>query len=126
MVRRHHLGRNEQRVPNLLRLLGSQGLGALSYMEKGRPELKTTGLSCRHLQELALLAQKFEQKPSTVADNELSLLFQAGSSPGGARPKALVHDEKGAYLAKFASARDRLDVVSLEAAAMEIGRQASV
>ena len=61
-----------------------------------------------------------------MADNELSLLFQAGSSPGGARPKALVEDEKGAYLAKFASAGDRLDVVSLEAAAMEIGRQAGV
>lgn len=126
MVRRHKLGRNEQRVPNLLRLLGNQGLGALSYVEEGRPELKTTGVSCRHLQELALLAQKFEQAPATAADNELSLLFQAGSSPGGARPKALVEDEKGAYLAKFASTRDRLDVVSLEAAAMELGRRAGI
>jgi serine/threonine-protein kinase HipA len=126
MVRRHKLGRNEQRVPNLLRLLGNQGLGALSYVEEGRPELKTTGVSCQHLQELALLAQKFEQAPATAADNELSLLFQAGSSPGGARPKALVEDEKGAYLAKFASTRDRLDVVSLEAAAMELGRRAGI
>ncbi len=87
MVRCHKLGRNAQRVPNFLRLLGNQGLGALSYMEEGRPELKTTGVSCQYLQELALLAQKFEQKPVTAADNELSLLFQAGSSPGGARPK---------------------------------------
>ncbi len=126
MVRRHKLGRNVQRVPNLLRLLGNQGLGALSYVEEGRPEVKTTGVSCRHLQELALLAQKFEQAPATAADNELSLLFQAGSSPGGARPKALVADEKGAYLAKFASTRDRLDVVSLEAAAMELGRRAGI
>jgi serine/threonine-protein kinase HipA len=124
MVRRHKLSRNEQRVPNLLRLLGNQGLGALSYVEEGRPEWKTTGVSCQHLQELASLADKFEQEPATVADNELSLLFQAGSSPGGARPKALVKDEKGAYLAKFASAGDQLDVVSLEAAAMELGRQA--
>jgi serine/threonine-protein kinase HipA len=124
MVRRHKLNRNEQRVPNLLRLLGNQGLGALSYAEEGRPELKTTGVSCHHLQELALLAKKFEQEPATVADKELSLLFQAGSSPGGARPKALVEDEKGAYLAKFASAGDQSDVVSLEAAVMELGRQA--
>ena len=51
MVRRHKLSRNEQRVPNLLRLLGNQGLGALSYVEEGRPELKTTGVSCHHLQE---------------------------------------------------------------------------
>lgn len=126
MIRRHKLSRNAQRVPNLLRLLGNQGLGALSYVEEGRPELKPTGVSCRHLKELALLAQKFEQEPATVDDNELSLLFQAGSSPGGARPKALVEDDKGAYLAKFASTRDRLDVVSLEAAAMALGRQAGI
>jgi serine/threonine-protein kinase HipA len=126
MIRRHKLSRNEQRVPNLLRLLGNQGLGALSYVEGGRPGLKTTGVSCRHLQELALLAQKFEQEPATADDNELSLLFQAGSSPGGARPKALVEDDKGAYLVKFASDRDQLDVVSLEAAAMELSRRAGI
>lgn len=37
MVTCHNLGRNEQRVPQLLRLLGNQGLGALSYLEEGRP-----------------------------------------------------------------------------------------
>lgn len=126
MIRRYNLGRNEQRVPNLLRLLGNQGLGALSYVEEGRSELKPTGVSCQHLQQLALLARKFEQEPASADDNELSLLFQAGSSPGGARPKALVADEKGAYLAKFASARDHADVVSLEAAAMALGRQAGI
>ena len=73
-----------------------------------------------------MLAQRFEKDPATLADNKLSLLFQAGSSPGGARPKVLVKDEKGAYLAKFASIKDRLDVVSLEAAAMELGRMAGI
>ena len=126
MVRRHKLGRNKQRVPNLLRLLGNQGLGALSYVEEGHPKLKTTGVSFQHLQELALLAHKFEQAPETTDDNEFFLLFQAGSSPGGVRPKALVVDEKGAYLAKFASARDRLDVVSLEAAVMALARRAGI
>jgi len=126
LVRRYKLGRRDQRVPRLLQLLGNQGLGALSYAEEGQPELKTTGVSSRHLQKLAMLADKFEQKPATTADDELSLLFQAGSSPGGARPKALVEDENEAYLAKFASAKDHLDVVSLEAAAMELGRRAGI
>ena len=125
LVRRYKLGRTDQRIPQLLRLLGNQGLGALSYVEKGRPDLKMTGVPLRHLQELALLAEKFEQD-GAMDDDELSLLFQAGSSPGGARPKALVKDENGAYLAKFASARDQLDVVSLEAAAMELGRRAGI
>ncbi|MBU3981703.1 MAG: HipA N-terminal domain-containing protein, partial [Proteobacteria bacterium] len=33
LVRRYNLGRSEQRVPQLLRLLSNQGLGALSYRE---------------------------------------------------------------------------------------------
>lgn len=126
MIRRYNLKRDEQRVPNLLRLLGSKGLGALGYAEKGSPQPETTSVSSRHLQELALLAEKFEQEPAAAADDEFSLLFQAGSSPGGARPKALVEDENGSYLAKFASAGDRVDVVSLEAAAMELGRRAGI
>ena len=126
MVRRHNLARSEQRVPQLLRLLGSQGLGALSYVEEGRPQLKTTGVSCRHLRELVQLAEKFERDPAAVAEDELSMLFQAGSSPGGARPKALVKDENGPYLAKFSSVKDQLDVVSLEAAAMELSRRSGV
>jgi serine/threonine-protein kinase HipA len=125
LVRRYKLDRSNQRIPQLLRLSGNQGLGALSYVEEGRPDLKTTGVPLRHLRELALLAEKFEQNKA-VDDDELSLLFQAGSSPGGARPKALVKDENGAYLAKFASAGDQLDVVSLEAAAMELGRRAGI
>jgi serine/threonine-protein kinase HipA len=126
MIRRYKLDRNEQRVPDLLRLLGNKGLGALSYVEGGSPEPETTSVSSRHLQELALLAEKFEKEPTTAADDEFSLLFQAGSSPGGARPKALVEDENGSYLAKFSSSRDQLDVVSLEAAAMELGRRAGL
>jgi serine/threonine-protein kinase HipA len=126
MIRRHNLDRHEQRVPNLLRLLGNQGLGALSYTEEGKPELKRSEISSRHLHELALLADKFEQYPTAVTDDEFSLLFQAGSSPGGARPKALVQDENCSYLAKFASIRDQLDVVSLEAAAMELSRRAGI
>lgn len=125
MVRRYNLKRNEQRVPNLLRLLGSKGLGALGYVEEDAAEPAASSVSSRHLQELALLAEKFEQEPA-AADDEFSLLFQAGSSPGGARPKALVEDENGFYLAKFASAGDRLDVVSLEAAAMELARRAGL
>jgi len=125
LVRRYKLGRKDQRIPQLLRLSGNQGLGALSYVEEGRPDLKTTGVPLRHLRELALLAEKFEQN-KVVDDDEFSLLFQAGSSPGGARPKALVKNESGSYLAKFASAGDQLDVVSLEAAAMELGRRAGI
>jgi serine/threonine-protein kinase HipA len=126
MARRYKLGRAEQHVPHLLRLLGSQGMGALLYSENGEPPPLSAGVLRHHLRELVLQAEKFETAPSTMDDDELAMLFQAGSSPGGARPKALVSDEKGAYLAKFASTRDHLDVVSLEAAAMELARRAGI
>lgn len=126
LVRRHRLMRDAQRVPNLLRLLGDQGLGALKYCEADQPPSFSTGVSCRLLAEIASLAERFEQAPASMADEELSLLFQAGSSPGGARPKALVTDGKTGYLAKFASRRDHLDVVGMEAAALELARRAGL
>ena len=125
MARRYRLGRTEQRVPNLLRLLGGQGMGALSYAEKGSPSPSSAVISSHHLQTLARLVEKFEQT-GAVDDDEFSLLFEAGSSPGGARPKVLVENKSGAYLAKFASINDRLDVVSLEAASMDLARRAGV
>ncbi len=126
MARRYRLDRTEQRVPHLLRLLGNQGLGALIYTERGTPPPFSTGFSCHRLEELSLLAEKFETAPTTTSDDELSLLFQAGSSPGGARPKALVADNSGAYLAKFPSSRDQLDIVGLEAATMELARRSGI
>ena len=108
-----------------MQLLGNRGLGALSYGMGNRPDQKLSVVPSRYMQELVLLAEKFEQNEA-IDDDEFSLLFQAGSSPGGARPKALVEDENGSYLAKFASIKDQLDVVSLEAAGMELARQAGI
>lgn len=125
MVRRYRLGRAEQRVPHLLGLLGNQGLGAVSYTTGGTVTPPVAAISSRHLQELASLAERFEQD-GAVEDDELALLFAAGSSPGGARPKALIEDKEGAWLAKFASTRDQLDVVSLEAATMELACRAGL
>lgn len=126
MARRYKLDRTEQRVPHLLQLLGNQGLGALIYTERETPSPFSTGISCRHLEELSLMAEKFENSPTITFDDELSMLFQAGSSPGGARPKALVADKSRAYIAKFASTRDQLDIVSLEAATMELAHRAGI
>lgn len=126
MARRHKLDRTERRVPHLLQLLGNEGLGALSYSKSGKLSPSPSRVACRHLEELSILAEKFEAAPTTTSDDELSLLFQAGSSPGGARPKVLVDDKEGAYLAKFASTRDQLDIVGLEAAAMELAQRAGI
>ena len=125
LARRYQLERNEQRVPQLLALLGGQGMGALSYSLGDRIPEKGKDVDGQHLAELQRLAGKFEEDATSV-DEDLALLFQAGSSPGGARPKALIKDSDRSFLAKFSSIRDQFDVVALEAATMELARRAGV
>lgn len=125
LVRRYNLPRIRQRVPHLLQVLGGNAMGALRYSEDDRIPQALPLLESRHLEKIEQLARKFEND-QLVDDEDIALLFQAGSSPGGARPKALVYDEHGEYLAKFSSAKDRFDVVSLEAATMHLARLAGV
>jgi serine/threonine-protein kinase HipA len=82
--------------------------------------------SVLHLDRLVKAAEAFESGENTDAD--LGLLLGAGSSPGGARPKALVYDEKADehYLAKFPSIKDNVDVVRIEAATMNLAARAGL
>ena len=58
-----------------------------------------------------------------LKNEELQLLFRAGSSPGGARPKALIQKETGSlWIAKFPSCNDKLDLISIEAATLELAK----
>lgn len=125
LARRYQLGRNHQRVPQLLAILGGHGMGALSYSRDDSTPVKKEGVDGQYLEDLQRLAAKFE-KDATSIDGEMALLFQAGSSPGGARPKVLINDGEHAYLAKFASIKDQFNVVALESAAMELSRRAGV
>jgi len=125
LIRRYQLARSAQRVPQLLDLLGGQGMGALSYSRNDIAPEKKEGVDGHYLADLQRLAAQFEEDATSV-DDEMALLFEAGSSPGGARPKVLINDGGRAYLAKFASIKDQFDVVALEAAAMELARRAGV
>ncbi len=66
---------------------------------------RKVGYARQYLEDLQRLALNFEEDATSI-DGEMALLFQAGSSPGGARPKALINDGERAYLAKFASIKD--------------------
>ncbi|NVO01054.1 MAG: type II toxin-antitoxin system HipA family toxin, partial [Geobacteraceae bacterium] len=126
LVRKHGIPRHEQNLPALLLALGSTGLGALSYSESGKPENRSNSTSAIHLEELVREAELFEQ--GKAENHDLTLLFSAGSSPGGARPKALVYDDATDrhYLAKFPSTKDSVDVVRLEAATMGLAKRAGL
>lgn len=125
LIRKHGIAGKEQRLPQLLRFIGGDGMGALSYGDDDIPPERRAVPGVYHLNELRRQAALFEKDPATV-DQEVALLFEAGSSPGGARPKALIQKNSTGCLAKFSSVKDIFDVVGLEAAAMELARRAGV
>jgi serine/threonine-protein kinase HipA len=121
------LRRGEQSEAHLLRELGADGLGALAFAEQGEPIPRRSPAAAVHLEELLEAAERFEA--GKLEDRaRLRKLLEAGSTPGGARPKALVDSGDGAWIAKFPSRnRDgRFDVVGLEAAAMVLARRAGL
>lgn len=91
LVRKHQIPRHEQNLPNLLLALGNSGLGTLSFTAQSHPAPPSADTSIIHLSSLVEAAEGFER--GEIQDRDLSLLFSAGSSPGGARPKAVVLDE---------------------------------
>lgn len=126
LVRKHQIPRHEQNLPNLLLALGNNGLGALSYTDHEKPQPPSADISILHLSALVTAAEMFER--GEIRDPELSLLLSAASSPGGARPKAVVYDEADSihYLAKFPSTKDQVDVVKIEAATMNLAARAGL
>lgn len=126
LVRKHLIPLHQQKIPNLLLALGGSGLGALSYAEQGAPQQKLEEVSVLHLDRLVEAAEAFER--GDKSDVDINLLLGAGSSPGGARPKALVYDEKEDEhcLAKFPSIKDNVDVVRIEAATMNLAARAGL
>ena len=108
LVRKHQIPRHEQKLPTLLVALGSTGLGALSFTDHAKPQLPSPDISTLHLATLVEAAEKYEC--GEIRDSDISLLLSAGSSPGGARPKVLIKENKTHYLAKFPSIRDSFDI----------------
>ena len=125
LILRHGLPRGQQAEPFLLRALAGQGLGALAFLAPGeapRPQDDSATLS--DLETLQEAARRLEQDGEV--DDAHRILLTAGSSPGGARPKALLRDDQAHWIAKFSSRRDEVDMVGLEAASLELARLAGL
>ena len=127
LIRKAGLGRREQTKINLLQALGADGLGALFFKAKDKTIQNNKPfaniIDLHTLLELALsydTGHHFEKK-------NLSLLFRAGSSPGGARPKVIVKDNSSTlWIAKFPSNQDRLAMVPIEAATLELAKHSGL
>lgn len=102
LIRRHRLPRPRQRIPALLGYLGEHGLGALAYgTDEQRPCAAPPPV--KGSQALIDAAERYEDNPDSVEDEELGALFRAASSPGGARPKLVIEDAGRLCIAKLRS-----------------------
>jgi serine/threonine-protein kinase HipA len=127
LILRHGLPRGRQSEPHLLQALAGQGLGALGfYPPKQVPSIEPNAAAMLELDTLLNAAQRLEHDGNARIDDTTRSLLAAGSSPGGARPKALVHDEQDQWIAKFPSRRDDVDMVGLEAVSLELARLAGL
>ena len=121
LAKRHGLAIKTSELATLLPYVSGNVIGALSY---GEPNEQTPYATITDLGALTGAAELFEKGKDI--DKEVQILFGAGSSPGGARPKALVVDGNEHYLAKFPSIHDRYNMVLLEAAVMTLAQQAGL
>jgi serine/threonine-protein kinase HipA len=127
LVLRHRLPRGQQSEPHLMRAQAGQGLGALSFHPPGQvPGVEANAAPLLELRTLLDAAQRLERDGDAAIDETTRSLLVAGSSPGGARPKALVHDAGMQWIAKFPSWRDDVDMVGLEAVSLELARLAGL
>jgi serine/threonine-protein kinase HipA len=110
----------------LLRMRGG-GTGALLVTATDIAPHPDQSVPSTALSKLLAAATQFEAGTLPPGD-EFRRLLEGSSRAGGARPKALVHDESGEWLAKFPSrARDdAYDVVGLEATCLNLARRAGL
>lgn len=102
---------------------GSDRIGALDFQESPHTYVarETANASIAELLEASDRVQK--GLPLTP---ELDRALNHGTSIGGARPKALVQDDKKKYVAKFSSTTDTQNVVKAEYVAMRLAELAEI
>lgn len=103
--------------------------GALRFAEVGRTAFLTleghTRVRLADAQRLAEAAARFERYEAS--DEDVALLGWAGSSLGGARPKATILDNGALWVLKLPSNRDRrTDIEAWEAVALELAERAGL
>ncbi|WP_041525014.1 type II toxin-antitoxin system HipA family toxin [Gilvimarinus agarilyticus] len=120
---------NSNSVIDTLSLLGPSVIGAVNIVPKGEPGVFESGSS---IDMLALAEQAAQDVDNLSVDtatlNEMSLLHLAnhGSGVGGARPKALVYDQNGTYLAKFNRHSDSYNNARVELACLRMAKAAGI
>ena len=96
---------------------GSDRIGALDF-QASATEYAPRGHGNATLSELMTASERVEQGvPLTPA---LELALRHGTAIGGARPKALIDEPDGKWIAKFSASNDISDVIRNEFVAMRL------
>lgn len=126
LIRKANLSRPDQTIPKMLGVLGSNGLGALSFESKNKLEYKELSADIYQLDDLVDTSMKFDAGHPVEHEN-LVKLYACGSTPGGARPKALVKKKsESLWIAKFPKETDSFHVESIEGATLYLARQSGI
>jgi serine/threonine-protein kinase HipA len=80
-------------------------------------------LDLAKLQEIADAMVRDEDDDKTPEQEQIEKILLLGTSMGGARPKAVVEDESGLWLAKFNRTDDRWNHARVEHAMLLLGRE---
>ena len=83
-------------------------------------------LALAELQALADLVANEDALPDGVTEDQVKSLMLLGTSMGGARPKAVVEDEDGLWLAKFGRPDDRWNNARVERAMLALARRCAI
>lgn len=113
--------------PEMLLALQGGGPGALMFTDEPLQPSPAATPTTQSLSSLLSAAARFEAGTLPPGDAFRKLL-EGSSRAGGARPKALVHDNAVEWLAKFPSrSRDGIfDVVGLEATCLQLAGRAGL
>jgi len=121
---------NSNSVIDTLSLLGTSRVGALSIVPRRGESHFEIGHSTDTLARAESIAQNIDSSDFDGVDlNELNLIYlaHAGTGVGGARPKALLYDADGHYLAKFNRlGLDTYNNARVELACMNMARSAGI
>ena len=102
---------------------GSDRIGALDF-QHSPSEYVPRAAQTATIEELLSAAGKVEKGVPLTPDLDQALIH--GTSLGGARPKALIHDGDTKTIAKFSSSTDTYNVVKAEYVAMRLAARAGL
>lgn len=121
---------NQHSAIEILSRLGNSRVGALQWIKTGGNPDYGLGCKMQHLSSAEIAAQLVDA-PNNYTEHldEMSLLYlaSAGTGVGGARPKALIHADGNAYLAKFnRHSLDPYNNARVELACLQMARAANL